>query len=542
MRSLVRPFLVVLLLAAAGARADEPSWRGAAARLQGPAEERAALLAAYEERGGLLWLRDGKPTAQAQALAGLLSRAGEQGLEADEYGSAGARLAPAWLLPEEGRADRDVAFSAAVLAFANDLVRGRVEPRAVKWRLGVDRPAPLDGKGLLSLADAADPAAALDALQTPFAVYRRTRAALVRYLALAARGDGPALPAWKGAVSPGDAAEGLDRLAARLALLGDLTEEAPAPERYEGPLVDAVARFQLRHGLQPTGLVDRETRRALAVPLAARAAQLARSLERMRWLPRSLAPPLLVVNIPGFELHALAPAGAPSLEMRVVVGRAYQHHHTPVFLGAVEAVRFHPYWNVPEKLAREELLPGFAGRPGRAEAQGFELVDAFEQPRPLKFPLSEEVLAALASGALRLRQRPGVYNALGPVKFDMPNPFTVYLHGTPSSRLFSRWRRDYSHGCIRVEDPAALAAWTLAGTPGWDAVRVQAALAAGEHLRVPLATPLPVLILYATAVAAKDGRVSFYRDLYGNDALLERALARSSAARRARLSPAPRQL
>ncbi len=117
----------------------------------------------------------------------------------------------------------------------------------------------------------------------------------------------------------------------------------------------------------------------------------------------------------------------------------------------------------------------------------------------------------------------------------MPNPYAVYLHGTPSQGLFEREKRDFSHGCIRVEDPSALASWVLADTPGWNEERVRATMAAGESVRVALASPIHVLILYTTTVVGEDGRVSFFGDVYGSDAVLETAIEHASAARRARV-------
>ena len=289
-------------------------------------------------------------------------------------------------------------------------------------------------------------------------------------------------------------------------------------------------QFQQRHGLTADGRIDRLTLRALAVPLARRVQQLSLSLERMRWIPRQLASPLIVVNIPEFALHAVSTSGRPGLDMKVVVGRSH-HHRTPVFVDDVKAVQFYPYWNVPRKIANDQFLAHLLAHPENALAQGFELVEANGELRD--WPLDAQSRAA--AGTLRLRQRPGLFNALGPLKLEMPNPYGVYLHGTPSQGLFAREKRDFSHGCIRVEDPGALASWALAETPGWGEERVRATMAAGESLRVALASPIHVLILYTTTVVGEDGRVSFFGDVYGNDARLEKAIEHASAARRARV-------
>jgi L,D-transpeptidase YcbB len=138
--------------------------------------------------------------------------------------------------------------------------------------------------------------------------------------------------------------------------------------------------------------------------------------------------------------------------------------------------------------------------------------------------VSEQIKRQLSSGKLGVRQVPGPNNALGLLKFDFPNPYDVYMHGTPAIELFSRSRRDFSHGCIRVEDPVALAAWLLRDNPEWNADHIRAATLADKTFRVDLERPIPVLIVYGTAVVMEDGEVHFFRDIYGQDAALEQTL------------------
>jgi len=185
--------------------------------------------------------------------------------------------------------------------------------------------------------------------------------------------------------------------------------------------------------------------------------------------------------------------------MNVVVGKAYQHK-TPVFADEMRYVIFHPYWNVPPSIARAELWPKDARDPSYLANHGFEVVNG------------------------EIRQKPGRKNALGPVKFVFPNSYNVYLHGTPSVSLFSRARRDFSHGCIRVQDPVALAAWVLRDKPGWTVDRIRAVIAGSQTMQVNLDKPIPVLILYSTAVVEPNGDVHFFDDIYGYDAELEQAL------------------
>ncbi|MBS2023245.1 MAG: L,D-transpeptidase family protein [Deltaproteobacteria bacterium] len=488
----------------------------------------------------LRWTRDGQPTPQALALVAALQRAEEKGLVGKDYASAQwqDRLRALEAAPPRAGADElfESQLTEAGLRYVRDLSAGRVEPMLSDWRRK-PRTAPLDAEAFLrELSLAADVDGALAGIECHIPIYQRTLAALRTYQELARREPEVPLPPWKTLIEPGDSAPGLALVAHRLALAGDLVTEPTSVERYDGELLEAVRRFQARHGLRADGKLDRRTWRALSVPWRTRVRQLTLALERLRWMPAELRPPLLVVNLPAYSLRAIPAPDEPGLEMRVVVGRAFRHR-TPVFLGAVESVRFHPFWNVPATIANHELLPELMAHPERVASLGFELVDDAgavqegAQEGVHAAVIDEHALELALAGKLHLRQRPGVANALGPVKLEIPNPYGVYLHGTPAGELFERTRRDFSHGCIRVEHPEALAAWALGRTPGWSEAQVQAAIASGETTQVPLAEPLPVVILYSTAVVAADGRVSFFEDIYGDDRRLESQLLLLSARR-----------
>jgi murein L,D-transpeptidase YcbB/YkuD len=318
-------------------------------------------------------------------------------------------------------------------------------------------------------------------------------------------------------------------VAERLAALGDLADAAPhaAPERLDGALVDALRSFQQRHGLEADGVLGRATVAALDVPPARRVRQLELALERLRWTPLLRAPRMIVVNIPEFVLRAyeVEPDGRVQvrLESRVIVGKALDTR-TPLLEEDLRHIEFQPFWNVPPSIARKELVPRLRREPGYWSREGFEFVGAVGAADPV---LSAEKLQAVLDGRLRIRQRPGPRNALGDIKFVFPNRESIYLHHTPSVGLFARARRDFSHGCIRVEQPAALAAFALQGVAGWDEARVQRAMGDEElPSTVHLAQHIPVLIAYGTALV-KQGRAFFYEDLYGHDHALDAALRRA---------------
>jgi murein L,D-transpeptidase YcbB/YkuD len=208
--------------------------------------------------------------------------------------------------------------------------------------------------------------------------------------------------------------------------------------------------------------------------------------------------------------------------MNVVVGEAEGRHDTPVFVGEMREVVFRPYWDVPPRIARTELVPAIRRGAADMDYEGYEIVSTGEHPRG--FPATRANLDKVASGTLRLRQRPGNGNALGLVKFVFPNNHDVYVHGTPVVKLFSFARRDFSHGCIRAEQPVALATFVLSGDTTWNRTSIERAMQGKETLHVPLAQPVSVYVLYMTTIVAPDGTAYFYPDLYGEDAKLARAL------------------
>jgi murein L,D-transpeptidase YcbB/YkuD len=409
-----------------------------------------------------------------------------------------------------------------------------VKPQALGYALPAE---PFDARGFVeALATAADPAALLDGLAPRPAAYDRLVRALPRLRALAEqrRGQRP-LPIPARPLRPGDRYAAAPRLAELLAALGDLDEAqraAASAEVLSPELADALRRFQGRHALPQDGAVGRRTVEALNVPLDRRVAQVELALERWRWMPRELGPRFVVVNVPAQRLEA-APAepGREPLAMDVIVGATAEDRRTPVLAARIQAIMFSPYWDVPAKLAATEVARQLARRLDLAEGDGF-----FVEVGGARLPVGRRTLALVRRGEARLRQRPGPRNSLGPLKVVMPNPSDVYLHGTARPRLFNRNDRALSHGCIRLADPAALAAFLLADQPGFDRPRIEGAMTRAEPLLVSLATPATVLLVHATATADPDGTLRFWPDLYGADAELERVLA----GERSRSSPPPR--
>ncbi|MGD0295550.1 MAG: L,D-transpeptidase family protein [Bryobacteraceae bacterium] len=478
------------------------------------------------------WIRDGQPTPQALAIINLLKQADTQGLDAEDYdGSRWADRLVRMQNPHEASQDAifDASLTVCVMRYISDCHIGKVNPQHFKFGLSVEEkkyelPTFLRER----LVNGRDVNTELAHIGPPFAGYNRTLVALQQYLQLARQDSGEKLPVASKPIAPGSPYDSIPRLTHLLRLVGDLPANTPIPEDsnlYQGALVDAVKSFQSRHGLKPDGRLDEQTLRNLNTPLNQRLDQLRLTLERWRWLPDRFNEPRIVVNIPEFRLRAYDNSGNPALSMNVIVGKAF-HHKTPIFEKDMRFVIFRPYWNVPPSIQRSEIVPAIQKDRDYIAKKGFEVVTPAGQV-VTSGAITDEVLAQLRAGKLEVRQKPGPTNALGLVKLMFPNEYNVYLHSTPSQQLFSQTRRDFSHGCIRVEHPAELAAWVLRDKPDWDVQRAQAAMQSGkDNEQVNLTNPVPVLILYGTAIVEPSGQVHFFDDIYGYDDELKQVLAK----------------
>jgi murein L,D-transpeptidase YcbB/YkuD len=480
----------------------------------------------------LVWIVRSRPTSQALAMIRVLGAAETKGLEPADYDGPQwpSRLEELGLVSapsESAMIHFDVALTVSAMRYISDLHLGRVDPATYHSRFDVERDRFDRARFLLErIARAADIQPALAEIEPPFPAYERTLEALAKYRKLAAEYKGEPLPVPKKSVKPGDSYGALPQLAHLLRLLGDLPAEAQVPlgDIYEEPLVDGVKEFQTRHGLDPDGALGRETFKELNTPLSDRVEQIELTLERWRWLPHQFERPPIIVNIPEFRLHALSEDHQQVLSMKVVVGRAYGHK-TPVFATEMDSVLFRPYWNVPYSIQRREIVPDIRKNSDYLLKHNYQVVDDRRQVVS-QGEVNANLLDEIQEGEVHVRQRPGPGNSLGLVKFDMPNQYDVYMHATPVTSLFSKSRRDFSHGCIRVEDPVALAVWALRDNPGdWTADRVLEAMNGDRTFREELRKPIPVLIVYGTAIVADNGQTYFFRDVYRLDVDLEKTLA-----------------
>lgn len=483
------------------------------------------LLAAAATSGGsesLRWFDAGKPTPAALAAVALLQDAASEGLDPTHY--AAAELQQAIGNNTYTTEDLASALTQSLQRFLLDVNRGRIDPVTIGEHFPGSIADRLDLEQLLRQAVAAGQVAAAVAAARPRdAQYAALRRALADYRALETDPTWdiplPPLPGRK--LEPGQAWPGVSRLLQRLESLGDLPAGAVHPARYEGAAVAAIQAFQQRHGLTPDGVIGKATMTALEIAPASRVRQIELALERLRWTPHPERG--VIVNVPEFMLRAYDSRAGHNTElvaMKVIVGNAARTP-TPIFAAAMRYIEFSPYWNVPPSIARSETLPKLRRHPAYFAEQGFEFVAADGR---ISGQLSEANLDAVSSGQMRIRQRPGARNALGDIKFVFPNPDNIYLHHTPSPQLFKRDRRDFSHGCIRVEQPVELAKFVLADQATWREETIVEAMRGGKSTTLQLSAPLAVVIAYRTA-AVIDGKVYFFPDIYGHDARLEQALA-----------------
>jgi murein L,D-transpeptidase YcbB/YkuD len=527
----------------------------------------------YQDRNyEIAWTRDGHPTPAAMGFMRAFAQAELHGLRPEDYDSSRweARIRSLAGRKDDEIAQFDIAMTVNVMRFISDLRIGRIKPQHFNFDIdAANKKYNLAEFVSDNAVDVTDVPALLKKVEPDSELYRRTEQALAHYLDLEKQQiqqNADPLPIPARAISPGESYEYAPDLAQRLQLEGDLaldensddnratstsesatpstsvkgvipserseprnpriSPEAPQhqPKVFTRKLSEAVKKYQHRHGLTEDGKLTAQTVASLNVPLSQRVDQLDATLERWRWLPDKYVNPRLMVNLPEFILRGYTPDHQLDFTMRVVVGQVKDEHQTPVFAHMMKYLIFRPYWTVPVDIARKELVPHMQTNHGYLESKNFEVVTSKGQPYP------NYTVKQVEQGQVMVREKPGPGNSLGLVKFMFPNQYDVYLHSTPAVGLFSRTRRDFSHGCVRVQKPEDLAAWLLDGQQDkdgedWDLEKVHEAMADGpDNHQVNLKTPVPIVIFYMTAEVEEDGDIHFFDDIYGYDASMQKVL------------------
>jgi len=496
----------------------------------------ASMATFYDDRNyEVAWTRDGAPTAAATAFIQQFQDAAAKGLIPEDYDA--SRWADRVQALKSKSADAislfDVAMTVNVMRYISDLRIGRVNPSHFNFEIPVQDKkydlAEFVSDNAVDANSTTDVPKLIASVEPDSDQYRQTEAALAHYLDLAkqqTQAKEEPLPTVAKAVSVGGAYPNLAELESRLQLEGDLAPSAgdppPSPPRvFNAALSGAVKSYQHRHGIAEDGKLTAQTLKSLNVPMTDRVAQLQDSLERWRWLPEPYLHARLMVNLPEFVLRGYDPDHKLDFTMRVVVGQVMGEHQTPVFTHMMKYLVFRPYWSVPVDIAKKELVPHIVANHEYLASKNFEVTNH-------KGVVQTSYTARdVAQGMVMVREKPGPKNSLGLVKFIFPNQYDIYLHSTPAVSLFERSRRDFSHGCIRVQKPADLAAWVLDGQGDWDLDKVQDAMNTGpDNHTVSLKTPLPIVIFYLTAIVNEDGQVHFFDDIYGYDADMQRVFAK----------------
>jgi L,D-transpeptidase YcbB len=420
-------------------------------------------------------------------------------------------------------ADLDLMLTDAYLLLGSHLSGGRINPENLHadWLL---TPRSMELAYLLGHTDSpAQLSHLLNGLKPRHKGYQDLLTALHDLQEISSRGGWPQVRTER-ILKPGDLDAGITTLRERLRLSGDLLcAETPAPpEIYDPALVSAVEKFQQRHGLNPDGVIGPKTIDTMNVTVVQRIRQIDLNLERWRWLPRDLGDRYIIINTAAFRLSVMD-HGRETMAMRVVVGRPARQ--SPVFSADLTYMVLNPYWNVPRKLAVEDILPKAKKDAGYLIDHKFKVFEGWDadaqelDPRSIQWAAYSE-----HSFPFWLRQEPGRENALGRIKFMFPNRFAVYLHDTPQKSLFARAQRDFSSGCIRVEQAYALADYLLSDDPHWTPKKLRKTIEKERQSVVHLAHPIPVHLQYMTAWVDPDGTLQFREDIYQRDEKLDHAL------------------
>lgn len=478
----------------------------------------------------LLWLGQTNSEKNINDTLELLGNASIQGLNPSNYDveALRSRLKDVLKLQPSAVKKRvlyDTALSLSLLRFLHDLHYGRVNPQGINFNLKLRDKKLADLPVLINSALRQGTISQLVAIVEPkLFQYQKLKEVLAQYRKLNA--ELPPLQLLIGkSLRPGEHHAQITQLARHLRNLGDLTEDEQNPEPqkkdlYGKALAEAVKKFQRRHGLTPDGVIGQGTAAELNVPFLQRITQIELAMERLRWLPEIQSGAYVIVNIPSFQLWAFDDISKPYpeiLNMKVVVGNALKTQ-TPILMAEMRFIDFMPYWNVPYSIVKNEILPKLLTNPYYLQKENMEMVTGFGKDA-IVVAVSDDTLPLLKQNILKIRQRPGKKNALGRVKFMFPNKDDVYLHDTPANSLFSRSRRDFSHGCVRVENPEGLANFALKDQIGWDSEKIKIAMKSGKMQRVQLKHAIPVLFFYTTSFIDENG-LSFYPDIYRHDEVL----------------------
>ena len=413
--------------------------------------------------------------------------------------------------------DMELLLTDAYLQLARDRANGVVDPASldIGWHIPARRTQALAGQG--QAAEAGRVREYLQSLKPPAAEYLALEAAMQRYTALAQKG-GWATLGGGGMLKLGESdSRRMPLLRKRLNISGDLESTVPLgdPEDFDMNLHHAVKHFQSRHGLKPDGVVGPNTLAVLNIPVADNLAAMRVNLERWRWMPEDLGARHIRVNVPGFHM-AVYEDNKPVLDMPVIVGQP--DRRTPNFSETMKYLVANPTWEVPPSIAKKDKLPILRENLAYLTEHGFDVLQGWGE-NEVKIDAATLDWNAYNEKYFpyHLRQNPGPTNALGRIKFMLPNKYNIYLHDTPGKHLFTATTRTFSSGCIRLERPLELADYVLGNDPRWKDKDIRQILEGAPKQILRLKNYIPVHIVYFTSWVDEQGIVNFREDVYNRD-------------------------
>ncbi|RUM40175.1 MAG: hypothetical protein DSY70_04295 [Desulfobulbus sp.] len=470
------------------------------------------------------WVTEHGPGQKAGALVSVLEAADEDGLDPGHYRL--QRIKELWHSTHlHERALLDVALTLALGNYVTDMREGQAVACLLDPKLfAAARDKKVDISQVVHQALSAPDIVRFLHNQAPqHHGYQSLKKVLARYKDLEKQGGWQAIPSGK-VLKPGMSDDRLDLIVKRLSITGDLPESLGPVETYEGPVVEAVKHFQKRYNLEQDGIIGKATLAALNIPVQDHIRRIILNMERWRWLPHTLNGQRLLVNIAGFQLAGIQDEQR-EISMPVIVGKVY--HETPVFSHTMRYIEINPFWNIPQSIAVNEIVPKMRKDPDYLRKKHIRILSGWQNNASEINPSTID-WQTIGKGIkqYRLRQDPGPDNSLGTIKFMFPNRNNVYLHDTPAHSLFKKNKRSFSHGCIRVSNPRELAVYLLKKDgKDWSKEHIDSLIAKGKRMIIPLKNPFPVHILYRTVfVDPADGTVLFFDDIYGRDTLLAKAL------------------
>lgn len=475
------------------------------------------LVRVYTEREfSPLWSANGKYTDTCRAFVGRLGNSPLLGLHPSRYYT---KILATWLQTQDARTSKnlEVLLTDVLFEYFDDLANGQTGKRpgdADSW-FAKQSVTNVENNAYSFLRGDATFNDTINHIQPVNQQYTDLLVALGDHYTIYAKG-GYTEVSEGSSLKPGQQDYRIRQLRRRLSQSGDHTDNfAIASTQFDSWLAEGLKTFQDRHGLEADGVLGSKTLKALNTPVEERIAQIEVNLDRWRWLPKDLGQNHIIVNTAGFQMDVVLD-GLNALHMNVVVGKP--KHKTPVFSEQMEHLVFNPSWNVPKSIASKELLPRELKNPGYLKNKNFVAVSHADQStRSIESFSAHELQPSSFTSRYRLKQLPGSDNALGTVKFMLPNKYAIYLHDTNAKSLFQNTTRAYSHGCVRVEDPVALAK-TLLANEGYSEHDVEAQFASKRSKTILLRKSLPVHITYQTAWVDQYGKLNFRNDIYNHDA------------------------